>query len=67
MDPENLPLVGPVFEFGAQDRVLDTIMLSGPVVVLAIVVLGRSPLTEALVVLYVTSFVAYVLYSGLRR
>jgi len=67
MNPETLPVVGPVFEFGAQNRVLDSIMLLGPVVVLAIVLLGRTPLTTAFVALYVASFIGYFLYSGLTE
>ncbi len=60
MTPEDLPLVGAVFRFGAQDRVLDSILLAGPLVLALVVVFGRSLLTEALVALYVLSFVIYV-------
>ena len=67
MKPENLPYVGAVFRFGARDRVLDSILLLGPVVVLAMAVLGRNVVTGALAALYVLSFVAYVLYKGFRR
>lgn len=67
MGPDEIPVVGAVFEFGAEDRVLDTILLLGPLVVLAFVVLGRTPLAEGVVTLYLVSFVGYVLYSGLRR
>ena len=66
MNPENLPVVGAVFRFGARDRVLDSILLLGPVVVLAFVVLGRTPLTVTVTGLYVLSFVGYVLYKGSR-
>lgn len=66
MNPENLPYVGAVFRFGARDRVLDSILLLGPVVVLVIAVLGRRPVTGIVTGLYVLSFVGYVLYKGLR-
>jgi hypothetical protein len=67
MNPENLPYVGAVFRFGARDRVLDTILLAGPVVVLAIVLLGRNPVTTILAGLYVLSFACYVVYNGVHR
>lgn len=64
--PENFPVVGAVFEFGAQDRVLDSFLLLGPLVVLAFVVFGRSALTVLIVSLYVLSFLGYVLYNGVH-
>ena len=64
MHPENLPVVGAVFRFGARDRVLDSIILAGPVVVAALVLLGRNVLTTVLAALYVLSFVGYVLYKA---
>ena len=67
MNPENLPFVGAAFRFGARDRVLDTCLLLGPIVILAFVVLGRNVFTVLLTGLYVLSFVAYVLYKGTRR
>lgn len=66
MKPENLPYIGAVFRFGANDRVLDSILLLGPVVVLAMAVFGRNLVTGALAALYVLSFVGYVLYKGTR-
>ncbi|WP_436925075.1 hypothetical protein [Halosimplex amylolyticum] len=67
MDYENLPLIGPVFRFGAEDRVLDTILLAGPLVVLTMIVFGQSPVARALVGLYVATFAVYVVYNGVRR
>ncbi|ELZ23116.1 hypothetical protein C475_15744 [Halosimplex carlsbadense 2-9-1] len=64
MDPKDIPLVGFVLEFGAQDRVLDAMLLAGPLVVLAMILGGRSPVTTALVGLYVLSFGGYVVYNG---
>lgn len=66
MNPNNLPLLGSVLEFGAQDRVLDTILLLGPVVLLAMVLLGRTTLTTALVASYVAVFAIYAIYNGYR-
>lgn len=67
MNPENMPVVGAVFRFGARDRVLDSILLLGPVVMLAIIFLGRTPLTTGVTALYILSFVGYVLYNGRRK
>ena len=67
MTPENIPYLGAVFRFGARDRVLDSILLAGPVVVLAMILLGRNPVTTVVAVLYVLSFVVYVLYKGVGR
>lgn len=67
MNPENMPVVGAVFRFGARDRVLDSILLLGPVVMLAIIFLGRIPLTTGVTALYILSFVGYVLYNGRRK
>jgi hypothetical protein len=67
MDPENLPLVSAVLRFGAQDRALDTILLAGPLVVLTMILLGRSAVTTAIVALYVLSFVGYVVYNGVTE
>ncbi|WP_433634368.1 hypothetical protein [Halomicrococcus sp. NG-SE-24] len=66
MNPEKLPFVGAVFRFGARDRVLDTILLLGPVVILAFVILGRNLLTKTVTGLYILSFIGYVLYNGIR-
>jgi hypothetical protein len=64
MNPESLPIAGPVFRFGADDHVLDSILLGGPLVLLLIAVGGRTPLTVAVTGLYLLSFVAYVVYNG---
>ena len=64
MKPRDLPVVSHVFESGADDRVFDTLLLVGPLVILMIAGLGRMLLTEALAVAYLTVFVAYVIYRG---
>lgn len=67
MNPENLPIIGAVFRFGADDHVLDGILLAGPLVLLAITVGGRTPLTVAITGLYLVAFAAYVIYNGIRE
>ncbi|MFB6308044.1 MAG: hypothetical protein ABEH35_01820 [Haloarculaceae archaeon] len=65
MNLGDLPVVSAVFEAGADDRVFDSLLLAGPVVIGLIALLGRSIVTEALAVIYIAVFVAYVLYRGL--
>lgn len=60
----NLPVVAPVFEWGADDRVFDSLLLLGPPLIVLIAVLGRSFATELLAVVYLVAFVGYVLYRG---
>lgn len=58
------PVVSYVIEAGADDRVFDSLLLAGPFVIGMIVVLDRTPITEALAVAYIAVFVAYILYLG---
>lgn len=67
MRPCDLPVVSSVIEAGADDRVLDSLLLGGPLIVGAIVVLERSLLTQALAVAYLVAFVTYTLYQGVRE
>jgi hypothetical protein len=67
MNLERVPLIGQVLESGADDRVLDGLLLSGPIVVVFIAALGRNLLTEAIAVTYLLVFVSYVAYSGVTR
>lgn len=64
MRPGDVPLVSQVFEWGAEDRVFDALLLVGPLVVVIVVVLGRSALTRAIALVYIATFVAYALYRG---
>lgn len=67
MNPENLPVVGAVFRFGARNRVLDTYVLLGPLVILTFAILGRNLFTVLVTALYILSFIAYVLYNGIQK
>ncbi|ELZ20043.1 hypothetical protein [Natrinema limicola] len=60
----DLPYVGDPLEEGAEDRVFDSLLLLGPVIVALIAVLGRSALTTGIAIAYLSSFVGYVLYRG---
>ncbi|MFB6108365.1 MAG: hypothetical protein ABEJ82_05935 [Haloplanus sp.] len=67
MTPEELPVVGVVCEFGADDHLFDLLVLAGPPVILYLAVAGRSVPSEAAAVLYVCAFLGNVLYRGLAR
>lgn len=67
MNPHDIPVVSYVFEAGADDRVFDSLLLVGPLVIGLIVLLKRSVFTEILAVTYITAFVVYTLYRGIRE
>jgi len=67
MRVDDIPIVSTVFDAGADDRVFDSLLLVGPLVVGLIVVLGRSLFTEALAAAYIAVFVAYVLSQAVRE
>jgi len=62
----DLPIVSTVFEAGADDRVFDSLLLLGPLVIGLVIVLNRSLVTETLAIVYLGVFVTYVLYRGIR-
>jgi hypothetical protein len=65
MNAADLPLVGLVVRTGADDRVYDTAMVVGVLLLAGIAALGRTMLTEALVVAYLVAFSGYICYNGL--
>lgn len=62
-----LPIIGDVFRDGTADPVYDVLMVVGPLLVILIVLAGRSILTVGLVTLYLLSFVAYVGVKHVRE
>lgn len=50
--------------FGVEDRVLATFMLAGPLVILALALVGRTAVTIAVAAAYVGLFVLYIAYKG---
>jgi hypothetical protein len=66
MKSRDIPVVSAVFEAGADDRVFDSLLLIGPLVIGLIVVLGRSLVTEAIAIAYIAVFVGYTLYRGVQ-
>lgn len=66
MKSRDIPVVSAVFEAGADDRVFDSLLLTGPLVIGLIVVLGRSFVTEAIAIAYIAVFVGYTLYRAVQ-
>jgi hypothetical protein len=66
MTPTDLPYAGVIVEYGVDDPVFGYLLLAGPVVVAALVLAGRAPVTVALAAGYVAAFVGYVAYNGVR-
>ncbi|SIR68225.1 hypothetical protein SAMN05421858_3321 [Haladaptatus litoreus] len=67
MKVQDIPVISYVFEAGADNRVFDSLLLVGPLVIGVIVVVERSLFTEALAVAYIAVFVAYTLYQGFQK
>lgn len=66
MKLRDLPIVSDVFAAGPDNRVFDSLLLLGPLVLGLIIVLNRSLFTEALAVAYISVLLTYVLYQGIR-
>jgi len=66
MTPRDLPVVSAVFDAGADDRVFDSLLFAGPLVIVLIVALGRSLVTEAVAIAYIAGFVGYTLYQWVQ-
>ena len=62
-----LPIVGDIFAAGSTDPVFDLLMVAGPLLVLVIRVVGRGLVTQALVGLYLLTFLAYVVAKHVRE
>jgi len=64
MTLRDVPVVGDLLEAGAEDRVFDVLLLGGPLLILVIAIVGRSPLTSGGAIIYLLSFSSYILYRG---
>lgn len=69
MIPADIPLIRSLFQsgFGGRDTGYDTLILCGPLLIAAIALLGRSPLTIALAVGYISAFVLYILWKSVEQ
>lgn len=66
MQLEQIPLVGSLLAAGADDDVFDALLVLGPVIVIVITLLGRSPVSIALAVAYTGGFSVYIGYKGVH-
>lgn len=64
MKLEEIPLVGPLLAAGADDDVFDVLLLLGPLLIVAITIFGRTPLSVLLAVAYTSGFIGYIAYKG---
>lgn len=60
MQLNDLPVLGMLLEWGADDRVFDTLLVFGPLLVVTIAVVGRHPLLVAASGIYVLAFLLRV-------
>jgi len=67
MQLEDIPVVGPLLNAGADDRVFDALLVLGPVIIIAIALLGRNTASVALAVAYTAGFTVYIGYKAIRR
>jgi len=63
MKVDQIPVVQQVVESGAEDRVFDSLLLSGPLLIGLIAVMGRSLLTIAVAGGYLLAFIVYILLN----
>lgn len=66
MQIEDIPFIGSLLAAGADDRVFDILLLVGPLAILVITILGRTPLSVAIAVAYTGGFLGYILYKGFQ-
>ena len=66
MRVSDIPVLAHVSESGPDDRVFDSLLLVGPLIIALITALGRTFLTHTIAILYITLLVIYILYQGLQ-
>lgn len=64
MQAADIPFVRFILASGADDHIFDAFLLAGPMVIVAIVLLGRSLATTLLAVAYLVAFFGYTLLKG---
>lgn len=58
-------LISVITRSGVEDNILAGFMLTGPVVIILAVLVGRSPVTIVIAATYVCLFILYIAYKGL--
>jgi len=64
MNVDDVPIVSSVVDAGPSDRVFDSLLLVGPLVIGLVVLLGTNVLTRVIAGAYIGLFVAYVVYRA---
>lgn len=64
MKLSDLPEIAFGFDAGPEDRIFDSLLVLGPLIIGLVIVLNRSIFTEALAIAYIGVFLTYVLYQG---
>jgi len=67
MQLEDIPVIGSLLAAGADDHVFDALLVLGPVIIIAITLLGRTRASITLAVAYTVGFSVYIGYKGIRR
>ena len=66
MRASDIPVLSHVSESGPDDRVFDSLLLVGPLIIALIAGLGRTFLTHAIAISYITLLVIYILSQGIQ-
>lgn len=66
MNADGIPILGELLAAGPNDRVFDSLLLVGPLLIVVIAVVGRSALTTLLAVGYLVAFVGYTISKSLE-
>ncbi|RDI71609.1 hypothetical protein [Halopelagius longus] len=64
MSIDDAPVLGPVLEAGADDRVFDGLLLAGPILLCALALVGRREVTTVIAAGYIAVFVGYTLHKA---
>ncbi len=64
---EAIPVIGSLLAAGADDHVFDALLVVGPVIIIVITLLGRTPISVTLAIAYTGGFVGYIGYKGIRE
>jgi hypothetical protein len=64
MNAADIPVLGWLLRLGPRDRVLNILLICGPLLFALISITGRNPITIMLAALYILAFIVHV---GYRR
>lgn len=64
MTPEDIPVLGTLFEVGAKSRLYDAMMLLGPILIVLIAIVGRTEVTTVSAGIFVITLPLYILFQS---